>query len=34
VVNRYKTEAPLWKKEILENGREYWINNSDKSKKN
>ncbi|TFF86080.1 MAG: hypothetical protein EU551_02580 [Promethearchaeota archaeon] len=31
VVNRYKTEAPLWKKEILENGKEYWVNNSHKS---
>ncbi|MHA1271550.1 MAG: molybdenum cofactor biosynthesis protein MoaE [Candidatus Helarchaeota archaeon] len=27
VVNRYKSEAPFWKKEILESGEEYWIDN-------
>ncbi|MHA1917313.1 MAG: molybdenum cofactor biosynthesis protein MoaE [Candidatus Ranarchaeia archaeon] len=25
-VNRYKTEAPLWKKETRKNGKEEWIN--------
>ena len=25
VVNRYKNEAPFWKKEVLESGEEYWI---------
>ncbi|HDN02077.1 MAG TPA: molybdenum cofactor biosynthesis protein MoaE [Candidatus Bathyarchaeota archaeon] len=24
-VNRVKKEAPIWKKEILEDGREYWV---------
>ncbi len=24
-VNRVKKEAPIWKKEILENGRGYWV---------
>ncbi|MBD3230713.1 MAG: hypothetical protein GF329_21220, partial [Candidatus Lokiarchaeota archaeon] len=28
VINRYKKEAPIWKKEILENGEEYWIGNN------
>jgi len=25
VINRYKSEAPFWKKEILESGKEFWI---------
>ena len=24
-VNRYKKEAPLWKKEFLQSGQSYWI---------
>ena len=33
VVDRYKNEAPFWKKEILETGEEFWISKHNKDKK-